>query len=52
MINGGEIMERKKYNQSIVDRALQEVRQLREEKTKRSKRFLKISSLVGASLKS
>ena len=43
VINGGEIMERKEYNESIVDRILWEVRQLREEKTKRSKRFLKMS---------
>jgi hypothetical protein len=45
-------MERKENIDSIVDRALREVRQHREEKTKRTKRFLKMSPLVGASLKS
>jgi hypothetical protein len=44
-------MERKENIDSIVDRALREVRQRREEKTKRNKRFLKISPLVSASLK-
>lgn len=48
-------MERIKNINSIVDRALREVRQHREEKledkTKRIKRFLKMSPLVGTSLK-
>jgi hypothetical protein len=45
-------MERKENIDSIVDRALREVRQHREEKTKRIKRFLKMSPLMGASHKS
>ena len=49
-------MERIENIDSIVDRALREVRQHREENledtTKRIKRFLKRSPLVGASLKS